>query len=51
MAPEPKESSDIMIIQNACKLEIVNNSTHEEITAKILDEFLKNLKSESIEWS
>lgn len=49
MAPEPKKSDDIMIIQGACKLEVINNSTHEKITEKVMKQFLNNLKPEPIE--
>lgn len=49
MAPEVKESNDIMIIQNACKLKVINNSTHREMSEKNLEELTRNLKSKTIE--
>ncbi len=49
MGPEPKESDDIMIFQEACKLKVINNSTHEKTTEKVMEQFINNLKSAQVE--
>jgi len=49
MAPEAKETGEIMIVQNACELKVINNSAHGELSEKILEELMRNLKSKTVE--